>query len=458
MYVERIRLRIYWLPILAVMGVFVGGDPVLGQDKFEILPSVPHHNHVNAVIISPNSKLLLSVGKDGNLKLWDAASIRLIRNFWGHSRDVTHATFSPDGQRILVGTKTLLKLWDAASGRLIRTFSGHTDKITAVAFSPDGSQLLSGSADQTVKLWRVDSKSAVRSFRHTAGVRWVAFLQNGKRIVSASFAEGFSLEADSRNEVKVWDPKSSRALKILPGRHPPIAVSGDGIKALSNVRHTHDLYLWDLTTDHIIRSFSNITADSAILSAEGGLALSGGTLWDLTTKEVRQRLAEFPDHDHLWGHLSPDGKRIVAGTPDRSWKMWETVTGQLINTFELWGSDPLRSVAFSPHKKVLLDSRGNIWDAVTGHVLRHLKLANKKFNGAKFSPDGKLIVTGDDKGYLTIWQADTGDQLLTFEAHPGYQVQSIALSFDGRFLLSSSGSGARVYYRHRWRRPRAPPR
>jgi WD40 repeat protein len=36
---------------------------------------------------------------------------------------------------------------------LIHSFRGHTGLVSSLAFSPDGSRLVSGSRDTTVKVW-----------------------------------------------------------------------------------------------------------------------------------------------------------------------------------------------------------------------------------------------------------------------------------------------------------------
>ena len=38
-----------------------------------------------------------------------------------------------------------VKVWDAASGQEVLTLKGHTDAVTSVAFSPDGKRIVSGS-------------------------------------------------------------------------------------------------------------------------------------------------------------------------------------------------------------------------------------------------------------------------------------------------------------------------
>lgn len=70
----------------------------------------------------------------------------------GHGHFIDSAGFSPDGKRIVTGSRDrTMKIWDAATGELLQTVKGHADELTSVAFSPDGRRLLTSSLDRTAE-------------------------------------------------------------------------------------------------------------------------------------------------------------------------------------------------------------------------------------------------------------------------------------------------------------------
>jgi WD40 repeat protein/serine/threonine protein kinase len=59
---------------------------------------------------------------------------------------------------------------------------------------------------------------------------------------------------------------------------------------------------------------------------------------------------------------------------------------------------------------------------------------------AVFSPDGRRIASSDQDGWVKLWDAPTGRQLLQFRAHRDH-ARSVALSPDGRRLATASWDG-----------------
>ena len=57
-----------------------------------------------------------------------------------------------------------LKVWELESGRALRALQGHAALVNSVAVTPDGRLAVSASADQTVKVWELESGSTIATF------------------------------------------------------------------------------------------------------------------------------------------------------------------------------------------------------------------------------------------------------------------------------------------------------
>ncbi|WP_069471130.1 WD40 repeat domain-containing protein [Candidatus Marithrix sp. Canyon 246] len=146
-----------------------------------------HQNGVTSIAISNN--LLVSASKDQTIKVWDIKSGAELRTCYGHNKEVTSISFSPDGNQAISGDLDgAIILWDINTKQELRTFTGHTDQVTDVSFSPDSSQALSASKDGTIKLWHVATGKETHSFTgHTGRVVSAAFSANDSFVISSSW-------------------------------------------------------------------------------------------------------------------------------------------------------------------------------------------------------------------------------------------------------------------------------
>lgn len=104
----------------------------------------------------------------------------------------------------------------------------------------------------------------------------------------------------------------------------------------------------------------------------------------------------------------------------------------------------LLSARFSPDGKRILtasaDHTAMLWDIASGNLLLVLDDHKDKVSSAEFSPDGKKIVTASYDNMVKLWDAATGALLFTFEGHKD-SVFSARFSFDGRKIVSASADG-----------------
>jgi WD40 repeat protein len=178
-----------------------------------------HTGAVKAVALVAGA--VVSAGSDGKLIAWDSQPewklVRTIGSATGASPitgRVNTLAFSPDGKALASGSgepsrSGELRLWDAATGALVKEFKGaHSDTVQSLNFSGDGKLLASGGADRFVKAWTVADTKLVKSFEgHTHQVLGVTLKRDGRIIASAG--------AD--NAVKVWSLVTGEIVRTIQG-------------------------------------------------------------------------------------------------------------------------------------------------------------------------------------------------------------------------------------------------
>ncbi len=108
-------------------------------------------------------------------------------------------------------------------------------------------------------------------------------------------------------------------------------------------------------------------------------------------------------------------------------------TGQLIETLK-GHTDIVNTAAFSPDGKRIVttsqDKSARVWDAASGKSLATLNHSGE-VRDAEFSPDGARIVTASADKTAVVWDAQSGRSLETLRGHID-QVNTAAFSPDGK--------------------------
>ncbi len=296
--------------------------------------------------------------------------------FFGYSKAVSAAAFSPNGrQAVSGGQDNLVRLWDIPTGLLLQTFDVETGSVASVAFSPDGQSILAAGADGKLRLLSLATgRTAATLDGHEGGALSVSFSPDGRKALSGG----------SDKSIKLWDMETSQLVKTLEGHTGEVTAavfSSDGRRALSASADA-SLRLWDVETGELAKTFQG--------HAEG------------TTSAA----------------LCPERAQAVSGGKDKTVKLWDTSTGEVLKTFDGRGGEVL-SVAFSPDcSRVLSGGRDGalqLWDAATGELLKTLEGHTGAVSSVQFSHDGRQAISGSDDKTIRIWDAETGRAVRTID-------------------------------------------
>src|SRR5262249_23119589 len=118
--------------------------------------------------------------------------------------------------------------------------------------------------------------------------------------------------------------------------------------------------------------------------------------------------------------FSPDSRRIVSASDDRSIRLWSVDSERELTTFHGHASQ-VTSVAFAPDGYQIAtgstDQTVKIWfSSLTTQVI--YQGHDAWIFAAAFSPDGRAVVTGStytsDGGFLSSWDPATGEVIQPF--------------------------------------------
>ncbi|RKF76584.1 putative WD repeat-containing protein [Golovinomyces cichoracearum] len=108
---------------------------------------------------------LLFFGDDQNIDLWTASADGKAKclsreRSWSaeetyEHKDYVHSVVVTEDLVITAGRDEDVKIWDRATGKLYHTYEGHFDEVTGLVLIDDGKRVVSVSIDQTVRCWEL---------------------------------------------------------------------------------------------------------------------------------------------------------------------------------------------------------------------------------------------------------------------------------------------------------------
>jgi len=145
--------------------------------------------------------------------------------------------------------------------------------------------------------------------------------------------------------------------------------------------------------------------------------------------------------------VSADGRFVASVSHDGTLRLWNLQRGQGKILLDV-SPQALRSLAFSPDGRTILvgpDKGGSstpnydlrLIETATGREIRRFAGHQEVVTDIAFSPDGRLAVSGAGDATLILWNVETGQEIRRLEGHTG-QILAVTFSPDGRLIASGS--------------------
>jgi WD40 repeat protein len=221
--------------------------------------------------------------------------------------------------------------------------------------------------------------------------------------------------------------------------------------------------LWDLTKDRLVRTYSGLRSISTAIAispdAKHLAAGAGGVLnvWAASGGQIESSF-DLMLSTVTGIFFSADGLRLVyAGSKigrQPTMIIRDARSGQIIKSF-LGEVDALAVDVSADGRFIALgDVTGGtrIFD-IDGRLIRVLapnRSTRSAVHSVSFSPDSRLLASGESGGLVKIWDVASGKNLRTLSGHAPDWVNSLSWSPDGKWLATSDSKALRVWDSGSW--------
>lgn len=477
-----------WRPdgtAVAALSIRADGQPAIGEwdpttGNLNRWVADAQTNTFSLAYSMTGDRLALGNG-DGRFSLWDPTTATLVTTNTKHletarvdeDRLVTVlVAASPTMFATASVSDNYIRLWDAKTGALVREFQDITRHVTdpglgpsALSFSPDGNILFTNSDSTALTVW--DPLTGAYSGTLTQGPRGgttagltvlaIAVSRDGRTRVAAA-SDGTVLRWHTNPSWHGSPTGSVTGLDISPDGETASAGDSEG-----------EITTWNIHTGEDVGEQARMdSATYTIKYTRDGTKITGTAIGTLTVTTTSGGVAR-PRSIHLAGRefrgalaVSPDGKLFAAahqkpvtveGESDYRIGVWEV--GTLAERADLRiGVQYPTELLFTPDGSRLLALTNNEGYSVVGSDTDGKNTATlmswqvPDFNGeertpldtdtlttATFTPDGKSLITAGTGGVIQIRDAVTGRLRDQFGRHTS-TVRKVAVSPDGRTMAT----------------------
>ncbi|MDM9380810.1 WD40 repeat domain-containing protein [Chlorogloeopsis sp. ULAP01] len=280
--------------------------------------------------------------------------------------------------------------------------------VSSIAFSPDGKFLVSRTDEQTIQQWNLENidepKTLLQGPSSNSLPSTIVFSPNGSCIASGTYLS-------RRNSVWLWNHSQNQEEKRLyekarlepdlePGTILTVAFSPDG-QLLVGGSKSGSLIIWDMLSYKRVTLADNLSEVKTIA-------------------------------------FTPGGEILISGEKDGIINIW-LPKNRLKCPPLVTDLTPINSVTFSSDGMLLAvgcDESLEIWDFKNQNHIHSAKNYSE-INSVAFSPDSRVIATGNKDGKISIWGLKKERYILTISEHEA-EVRTVVFNPQKNILASCS--------------------
>ena len=288
----------------------------------------------------------------------------------------------------------------AATGGEVTSLDGHTGSVNDMAYSPDGTKLVTGSVDRSLRLWDLTRNRQLTEWDTGEAVNSVAFSSDGTLIASLS----------GDKDVMVWDAGTrQRTADFDVADATDVAFSPDG--RLLAVGTGTSVRLQDLTTS----DYSGLPIDetdrvrAVAFNPDGTLAVAVGESvfgWNPVSRTRTDLVVRAQD---LVSDIefAPDGRLLAVADGTTTVVLWDVEHGRRAGGLGDPDGSAMTDVAFDEDGTTLA-THGfwpRLWDVPGRRELPDVPIRENTY-GLALSPDGRTVVTSAGSGRLLLYRRE----------------------------------------------------
>ena len=404
---------------------------------------------------SKDRKLVAAACADGKLRVWDAASARLLADLElgeGHSMDTA---WHPNGRWLAATTdRDKVTVWDWHKREIVLRSDVRANAPGKISWHPQKPLL---AAREGLHVFIVDvTTGRVQCELHSGAARCLCWNPDGRRIAIASTTEtaiwdterrevatrlkgrfsfiselawnprGDQLAAsDQDRTVRIWNADTGDVLRVVRG-HPhqvsDVAWSPNGRFLVSN-GWFGGIRVWDACqgTDDLIRPLESGCCRwlprADLLAVASGQSLE---VLNATTGRPEESWAvESPIHtfafDSTGEHVAYRGRNGRVWISNRGQSSARLVLDEGKKDQLITDPRPRQSIVWSPDNSLLAavtsENQLAIWNATTGVLVATPRQLPKRVLTLAWSPEGRTLAYGSDDGELAWWDVKSQCEL-----------------------------------------------